>query len=287
MSEWNEIKRSHSKTNFPHLQLGNRFFSKKTCRKAVGNIYKVNLKKERKMKNMTKVWIMASMVSVNAWSGESVTSDLDKCITQKMISSTAKGAVTGALMGFLAAKASGEDKEHERKAALIGAAAGGVFGYVKAWNKAVDDCKKEHPDWVVESDIKRSPNYDAVVAEFNYKPPQKNSIAIVRPLQIPEPVKPGDTANIQAKFVILTPDGGEAKVKIDRKFFVVADGQEEPLSFPGRDSEDRVVENGEQVDEFNLPIGKDVPVGTKVRVQYAISLNGASLVSQSGIIEVK
>ena len=76
-------------------------------------------------------------------------------------------------------------------------------------------------------------------------------------------------------------------VKIDRKFFVIADGQEESLSFPGRDSEDRVVENGEQVDEFNLPIDKEVPVGTKIRVQYAISLNGAPLVSQSGIVEVK
>ena len=126
-----------------------------------------------------------------------------------------------------------------------------------------------------------------MVAEFNYKPPQKNSVAVVRPLQVPESVTPGDTASIQAKFVILTPDGGEAKVKIDRKFFVIADGQEESLSFPGRDSEDRVVENGEQVDEFNLPIDKEVPVGTKIRVQYAISLNGAPLVSQSGIVEVK
>ena len=242
------------------------------------------------MRKMAKVWIVASVVSAlgaNAWAAESVTPELDKCINQKKISYTAKGAVAGALMGFLSAKASGKNKEDERKAALIGAVAGGGLGFLTAWNKAVDACKNEHPDWVVESGITRSPNYDAVVAEFNYKPPQKDSVAVVRPLQVPESVTPGDTASIQAKFVILTPDGGEAKVKIDRKFFVIADGQEESLSFPGRDSEDRVVENGEQVDEFNLPIDKEVPVGTKIRVQYAISLNGAPLVSQSGIVEVK
>ena len=242
------------------------------------------------MRKMAKVWIVASVVSAlgaNAWAAESVTPELDKCINQKKISYTAKGAVAGALMGFLSAKASGKNKEDERKAALIGAVAGGGLGFLTAWNKAVDACKNEHPDWVVESGITRSPNYDAVVAEFNYKPPQKDSVAVVRPLQVPESVTPGDTASIQAKFVILTPDGGEAKVKIDRKFFVIADGQEESLSFPGRDSEDRVVENGEQVDEFNLPIDEEVPVGTKIRVQYAISLNGAPLVSQSGIVEVK
>lgn len=241
------------------------------------------------MKKIANVWIVVSMVGAlgaNSWAGESVTSDQDKCITQKKVAYTAKGAVAGALTGWLGAKAVGKT-EDQGKAALIGAVAGGSLGFLTAWNKAVDACKKEHPDWIVESDITRSPNYDAVVAEFHYKPPQKDSIAVVRPLQMPEPVKPGDTANIQAKFVILTPDGGEAKVKIERKFFVVADGKEEPISFPGKDSEDRVVENGEQVDAFNLPIDKAVPVDTKIRVQYAISLNDAPLVSQSGIVEVK
>lgn len=242
------------------------------------------------MRKMTKVWIVVSVVSTfgaNTWAGQSVTPELDKCINQKKISYTAQGAVTGALLGFLGARAAGK-KEDERKAALIGAVAGGGLGYLTAWNKAVDACKNEHPDWVVESDITRGANYDTIVAEFNYKSPQKDSVSVVRPLQIPEFVKPGDTAAIQAKFVILTPDGGEAKVKIERKFFViVAEGQEEPISYPGKDSEERVVENGEQVDEFNLPIHKDVPIDTKIRVQYAISLNGAPLVSQSGMFEVK
>lgn len=246
----------------------------------------INLKQEKNMRKIAKAWILVAVVSTTASAGQSVTSDLNDCITQKILSSTAKGVVAGALTGWLSAKAVGK-KEDAGKAALIGAAAGGALGYVKAWNKAVDSCKNEHPDWVPESDIKRSPNYEAVVAEFNYKPPQKDSIAVVRPLQMPDPVKPGDTASIKAKFVILTPDGGEAKVKIDRKFFIITDSQEESLSFPGKDSEDRIVENGEQMDEFNLPIAKDVPVGTKIRVQYAISLNGAPLVSQSGIVEVK
>lgn len=247
-----------------------------------------NLRKEKKMRKMAKALIVASVLSLlgaNTWAGQSVTPDLDKCITQKKISYTATGAIAGALTGWLAAKATG--KEDERKAALIGAVAGGGMGYLTAWNKAVNVCKKEHPDWVVESDITRSANYDAVVAEFNYAPPQEDSVAVVRPLQMTESVKPGDTASIQAKFVILTPDGGEAKVKIERKFFVVVDDKDEPISYPGRDSEDRVVENGEQVDEFSLPIDKEVPVGSKIRVQYAISLNGAPLVSESGIVEVQ
>ncbi|MGE3320587.1 MAG: hypothetical protein AB7I18_14980, partial [Candidatus Berkiella sp.] len=97
----------------PFLQpwLGDWFSSKIPCREAVGKGYKLNLKKEKKMKKMAKVWISASLVgalSASAWSGQSVTSDLDKCINQKKVSYTAKGAVAGALMGFLSAKASGK-----------------------------------------------------------------------------------------------------------------------------------------------------------------------------------
>lgn len=243
------------------------------------------------MYKMVRIGAFAVMVCISgtgAWAGQSVTVDQDKCINQKKISYTATGAVAGALTGWLGAKAAGR-KDDERRAALLGAVAGGGLGYLTAWNKAVDACKKEHPDWVVESDITRSANFDAIVTEFNYKSPQKNSLAVVRPLELTEFVTPGDTANIRAKFVILTPDGGEANVKIERKFFVIVlEGiKENALAYTGKESEDRVFENGEQVDEFNLPIDKGVPFGTKIRVQYTISLNGAPPASQSGIIEVK
>lgn len=241
------------------------------------------------MRKMAKAWAVVSVMSAlcaNAQAAESVTTDLDKCIKKKQLSYTVTGALVGSVAGFLGARAAGK-KEDAGKAALIGAAAGGTLGFVTAWNKAVGACKQEHPDWVPESDLTRSPNYDAVVAEFNYKPPQNNDIAVVRPLQIPEQVKPGDTASITAKFVVLTPDGGEAKVKIDRKIFIVEGDQEKPLAFHGRDSEDRVFENGEQVDNFNLYIPEEATAGAKCRVEYAISLNGAPLVSQSGIFEVK
>ena len=239
------------------------------------------------MRKMTKVWFVVSVVSAlgaNAQAGQSVTPELDKCIKQKQFAYTAKGALVGALTGYLGARATGKDAE---KGALIGAAAGGAFGFVTAWNKAVGACKLEHPNWVLESDIMRSPNYDAVVAEFNYMPPQKDDIAVVRQLQMPEQVTPDSTASIPVKFVVLTPDGGEAKVKIDRKIFIIDDDKEVPLSWPGRDSEDRVVENGEQEENVSLYIPKEIPVGTKLRFQYAISLNDAPIVSQSGIVEVK
>ena len=73
------------------------------------------------MRKMAKVWIVASVVSAlgaNAWAAESVTPELDKCINQKKISYTAKGAVAGALMGFLSAKASGKNKEDHAQSKL-------------------------------------------------------------------------------------------------------------------------------------------------------------------------
>jgi hypothetical protein len=233
----------------------------------------------------TAVALMVGLLAAGAQAQQSATSDLDSCINSEKLSLTTQGAVAGAAAGLLGTLLAGKKKD-AGKGALVGAVAGGALGFATAYYKAAGTCMQRNPAWVPESNLTRNPNYRATVSEFKYKPAQ-GDLAIVRPLQNPATVHQGETASFQARFVVLTPDGGEAKVRIVRKLFVIADGQESEVPFPGKATEDRVVENGEQTDEFKLLLDKEVPVGTKLRVQYAISLKDAQFVPQSGIVEVK
>lgn len=216
---------------------------------------------------------------------QSMTAEFDSCITSEKVSYTLKGAATGAMAGFLGNLAAGQ-KQDKGKAVLVGAVAGGALGFATAYYKAADICIKKNPTWVPESNIQRNPNFGAVVKEFKYKPSQ-GDFSVVRPLQVPESVKPGESINVKVRFVVLTADGGEAKVKILRQLFVLADGKEEEVPFFGKGSEEKIFENGEHTDSFVLPFDKEIPLNSKVKIQYAISLKDAPVVAQSGVVEVR
>ena len=131
------------------------------------------------------------------------------------MSSTAKGAAIGAVTGFLGALASGK-QDKAAQLALAGAAVGGIAGYASAYYNAVATCMKKNPAWIPESNIERKGNYKAIVKEFKYKPSQ-GDIFTVRPLQMPATISQGQNLEFPAKFVVLTPDGGEAQARITRK----------------------------------------------------------------------
>ncbi len=216
---------------------------------------------------------------------ESVTSNLDSCINSEKVSHTFKGAAAGAVTGLLASFLGGK-KDDAGKAALLGAVAGGAIGYATAYYKAAGTCMQQNPSWIPESNIQRNPNYKAVVSEFKYKP-ANGDFSVVRKLQMPQTINRGGTLEVKARFVVLTPDGGEAKVRIVRKLFAVADNKEEEVPFYGKGEEERVVENGDHEDTFKLPIDKEVPVGAKFRVEYRLSLKDAKFVSDSATVEVR
>lgn len=229
------------------------------------------------------VAMVVCMASTHAQ--EAVTSDLDSCINSEKMSHTVKGAALGAVTGLLGSFMAGK-KDKAGQAALVGAVAGGAIGYATAYYKAAGICMERNPSWVPESNIQRNPNYKAVIKEFKYNS-AKGDFSFVRKLQIPQTVKQGGVMEVKTHFVVLTPDGGEAKIKIIRKLFAIADNKEEEVPFFGRGEEERVVENGEHEDTFNIPIDKEVPVGSKFRIEYRLSLKDAPFISENATAEVK
>lgn len=229
--------------------------------------------------------VVMAMSITSTHAQEAVTSDLDSCINSEKVSHTVKGAALGAVTGLLGSFMAGK-KDKAGQAALVGAVAGGAIGYATAYYKAAGICMERNPSWVPESHIERNPNYKAVVKEFRYNS-AKGDFSFVRKLQIPQTVKQGGSLEVKVQFVVLTPEGGEAKIKIVRKLFAIADNKEEEVPFYGKGEEERVVENGEHEDTFNIPVDKDVPVGSKLRVEYRFSLKDAPFISESAIAEVK
>ena len=232
---------------------------------------------------VTAVVLGASIAGAHAQ--QAVTSDLDSCINSEKVSYTVKGAAAGAFTGVLTSFLGGK-KDNAGKAALVGAVAGGAIGYATAYYKAAGICMQKNPSWVPESNIQRTSNYEAIISEFKYTP-AKGDFIVARKLQVPEAVKQGGVLEVKAKFVVLTPDGSEAKVKIVHKLFVIADNKEEEVPFFGKGVEERVVENGEHEDKLDLPIDKEAPIGSKFRIEYRISLKDANFVSESATVEVR
>lgn len=229
--------------------------------------------------------VLLMLCGSNIYAQESVNAELDSCINNEKISTTAKGALAGAMTGALSMFMGGK-KEHVGKAAAVGAVAGGALGYATAYYKAAGICIERNPAWVPESRLQRKENYQAVVKEFKYSP-AKGDFLFLRPMQAQKAIAQGGTLPVKVSMVVLTPDGGEAKVHITRKLFAIAESKEEEVPFFGRGQEERVVENGEHVDEFNLPVGKEIPVGTRIRIEYQVALKESNPVVQTTTVEVK
>lgn len=205
---------------------------------------------------------------------ESAYQDLNACTKGEQIKLTTKGAVTGALAGLGAAFLSGK-KDDAIKAAAIGGVAGGVAGFATAYYTAIETCLKLNPSWVTESNIVRDPSksFKQVNKENNYKA-KDGVMVLAKKIELATPVKAGTDLVINSTFDVMTPDGAETSILVERKLFVVVDGKESPIPFPSKISEERTVAAGRNTDTVKLPISPDAKAGTVYRMEFSVAAGG-------------
>ncbi|CAN0621682.1 conserved membrane protein of unknown function [Burkholderia multivorans] len=241
------------------------------------------------MKN-NKQWQVAVLATVatgtlflasGAYAQESANDDLNSCVRKEQIVTTAKGAGIGALTG-LAAMLVSNKKDDAVKGALIGAAVGGAAGFATAYYTAIGTCYQKNPSWIPESEIQRTKSYDKVKKSIRYKPSQ-GIITRAGTVDVTGPVKAEGQAVVNSTFILMTPDGAEAPVTIERKLYIVGDdGKETLVQFPGHASEQRTFEPGEQRDTVRIPIPHDAKAGNAYRIEFSVAADGkpASVASQ-------
>lgn len=208
------------------------------------------------------------------------------CVRDEMIALTAKGAGIGAMAGLGAALLSGGKKEDALKKAAIGAAVGGATGLATGFFTANANCNKKNPDWIPESKIERTQDYEQVKKTTKYKPSEGIKAQATK-LGMPSNVKAGSALNIESSFYVLTPDGAETEVMIERKLFAIVDGKETQVPFLGKESEQRTFQPGEHKDTVSLPTPPNAPAGTKYRFEFSVSAGGKPVSTVQGTFTVE
>lgn len=84
---------------------------------------------------------------------------------------------------------------------------------------------------------------------------------------MPATVKAGEALDIASTFIVLTPNGAETPVTLERKLFAIVEGKETPLTFTGKNNEERTVEPGEHQDTARLPIDRGSGPGLRPRAE--------------------
>lgn len=212
---------------------------------------------------------------------ESANPELDKCVKDEQMALTAKGAGLGAIAGLGSALLSG-NKEDALKKAAAGAVVGGAAGFATAYFTAIDTCFKKNPSWIPESKIERTKDYAKVKKDTKYQPKEGIKAAATK-LDMPTSVKPGATLDLVSTFHVLTPNGAETSVTLERKFFAIVENKETALPYLGKGSEERTIEPGEHKDTGRLPIPADAKAGTQYRYEFSVTVPGkpASVVKQT------
>jgi hypothetical protein len=216
----------------------------------------------------------ASLVqlSSNVYAQESANAELDSCVRNEQIVTTAKGVGAGAIAG-LSAMFVAHKSNDAVKGALIGAAVGGVAGFATAYYTAVDTCYRKNPSWKPESKLERTQSYEELKKKIKYKPSQ-GIVARAESVDVGSPVKADSQAQMNSTFYVMTPDGAETNITVERKLFVVTDGKEEQVVFPGDATQAYTVAGGEQRDTVHIPIAKDTKSGTVYRVEFDVAAAG-------------
>jgi hypothetical protein len=242
-----------------------------------------------RLKNVFSAFILLPLSSILCHAQESATSELDSCVVQEQVISTAKGAGLGVVAG-LGAALFGKNKDDSIKKAAIGAAVGGVVGaaagFTTAYFTAIDACYKKNPSWIPESKIERTKQYAQVKKEIGYNAKQGPK-ALVSKIDMPATAKAGDKIDMASRFIAMTPDGTEANVTLERTLTVIEDGKETLLPFPGKVREERTVEPGENVDTSRLPIPSEAKSGTQYRYEFAASIAGKPASTATQIVTVQ
>lgn len=231
------------------------------------------------------VAVSLMLACTNAAAQESANKELDACIRKEQLKTTLKGALAGGLLGALKAKT--DDKKGDTtKSVLVGAAAGGAIGFAYAHFNAVGKCYKKNPNLVPESKIERGAEFADLKKKLRYDPAQ-GVLAKTLSVQMPAQAAPGSKVDLNTSFAVMTPDGAETDVVIERKLFVVADGQETEIPFPGHGKEDRKFPAGESVDRAALQLPPDMPAGTVFRYEFSVTAAGRQASAASGTTLVK
>lgn len=223
-------------------------------------------------------------LSCSASAQESAYEDLNACVSgeQKML--TLKGAGAGALAGLTAGLFT-KKKEDALIGAAVGAAAGGIAGFATAYYTAIDTCRKKNPNWIPESTIERTKSFKQVKAEMKYKPTEGIRTK-VRKVEMPATASAGSTVDVTSTFVVMTPDGAETPVVVERKLFVINDGKETALAFPQKNPDERTVEAGENKDVTRLTIAPETKPGTAYRVEFGVASGTSQPSTVSSTISV-
>ena len=221
--------------------------------------------------------IMAVLLSLSSvsFAEESAYEDLNACTKDQQIKLTAKGVVAGALTGLGAAFLSGK-KDDAGKAAVVGAVVGGAAGFATAYYTAMDSCIKLNPSWVLESQIVRDPkkSYSQVNKENKYTPKEGVKV-LAKKIDMATSIKPGSILEINSTFDLMTPDGAETPVVIERKLFAVADGKETATTIPGKSlPEEHTTAAGRSKDSVKLPIAQGMASGSVFRVEFSVAAGG-------------
>lgn len=216
-------------------------------------------------------------LALPAQAQQSANAELDACIQGEQRSKARKGAV----LGFLGGLVGGVSSSHQGSGGGggvgvqigLGTAGGGALGLTVAYYTAVETCLREHPQWIPASRLVRDADYGNTVARHAYDPAQ-GPRAQALGIEGPSEVAPGSELALQGRLLLLTPQGEEARVEIERRFFVRADGEEKELRYLGHTQELRVLSPGEHLDGARLPIPKELPAGVEFRYQLVVRLAG-------------
>jgi hypothetical protein len=235
--------------------------------------------------SMVALAALMCLTSAATHAQESANPELDKCVKDEQIALTAKGAGMGALTGLGMGLLSG-NKEDALKKAAAGAVVGGAAGFATAYFTAIEACYKKNPSWIPESKIERTKDYAKVKKETKYQPKEGIKAAATK-LDMPTSVKAGTTLDLASTFYVLTPDGAESPVTLERKLFEIVDNKENPLPYTGKGSEERTIEPGEHKDTGRLPIPSGTKAGTQFRYEFSVSAGGkpASTVKQTVVVQ--
>jgi hypothetical protein len=219
----------------------------------------------------TTVAFVSTLAPLQVNAQQSAYADLNECTKQEQIKLTAQGAVLGALAGLFTAN----KNEDRGKNALAGAAVGGVAGFLTAYFTAVNTCFKLNPSWIPESQLVRDPgrSYDQVKSENRYMPNQGVRVAF-KSLTAPRTAKPGDSLDIASVYDVMSPDGSEVSLSVDRKLYNIVGGKATELSFPGKTNEQRTVEVGRVSEVVKLQLPNGIETGTVFKVQVIVSVVG-------------
>jgi gas vesicle protein len=219
----------------------------------------------------TALAFVSTLTPLQVAAQQSAYADLNECTKQEQIKLTAQGAALGALAGLFTAK---KDEDRGRNA-LAGAAVGGAAGFLTAYFTAVNTCFKLNPSWIPENQLVRDPgrSYDQVKSENRYTPNQGVRVAF-KSLTAPRTARSGESLNIASVYDVMSPDGAEASIAVDRKLYNIVRGQATELSFPGKTNEQRTVEVGRVSEVVKLQLPNGIEAGTVFKVLVSVSVVG-------------